>query len=228
MSFELKDIVPWARSYDEYVAMFALSPDDLQKKILGCGDGPAGFNCGMARSGRPVVSVDPLFQFSEQEIRSRIDATFEAVMDQTEKNKNEFVWDKIKTVQQLGELRLGAMNLFLSDYAAGKAEGRYKPGSLPKLEFSDKRFDIALCSHFLFLYSVQMSEDFHVRSIRELCRVAREVRIFPLLELGSVKSRYLDRVIQRMETAGFRIEIIQVPYEFQKGGNEMMKVVDAA
>lgn len=44
MSFTLSEVVPWGRSYDEYLAMFSLSPEDLWQKILGCGDGPAGFN----------------------------------------------------------------------------------------------------------------------------------------------------------------------------------------
>ncbi|MCI5142695.1 MAG: SAM-dependent methyltransferase, partial [Candidatus Electrothrix sp. ATG1] len=43
MTFQLKEIVPWGRSFQEYVAMFALSEDDLGKRILGCGDGPASF-----------------------------------------------------------------------------------------------------------------------------------------------------------------------------------------
>lgn len=44
MSFELDDIVPWGRSFEEYRRMFALSPDDLTGRLLGCGDGPASFN----------------------------------------------------------------------------------------------------------------------------------------------------------------------------------------
>lgn len=47
-----------------------------------------------------------------------------------------------------------------------------------------RSFDLAVCSHLLFLYSEHLSEDFHVESIKELCRVAGEARIFPLLELG--------------------------------------------
>lgn len=42
MAFTLDKVVPWGRSYDEYVAMFALSSDDLRRRILGCGDGREG------------------------------------------------------------------------------------------------------------------------------------------------------------------------------------------
>ena len=44
MDFHYKDIVPWGRSFDEYIDMFDLSEDDLARDIVGVGDGPASFN----------------------------------------------------------------------------------------------------------------------------------------------------------------------------------------
>lgn len=84
MSFTLKDIVPWGRSFDEYVAMFALSSADLQKKILGCGDGPAAFNASLTRQGgrKQVLSVDPLYRFSPEDISKRITETYADVLEQ--------------------------------------------------------------------------------------------------------------------------------------------------
>ena len=54
MPFTLDQIVPWGRSFDEYVKMFALTEADLEKRILGCGDGPASFNAVMRTKGRCV------------------------------------------------------------------------------------------------------------------------------------------------------------------------------
>jgi hypothetical protein len=84
-----------------------------------------------------------------------------------------------------------------------------------------------LCSHLLFLYSEHLSEDFHIKSIKELCRVASEARIFPLSEFGAKKSRHLDAVIDILKKEGFSANIKKVPYEFQKGGNEMLVVYAA-
>jgi len=42
--FTLDRVVPWGRSFDEYRHTFALSEVDLRSRILGCADGPAGFN----------------------------------------------------------------------------------------------------------------------------------------------------------------------------------------
>ncbi len=52
--------------------MFGLSPGDLDRTILGCGDGPASFNAEMYTMSRQIVSVDPVYRFSADEIRQRI------------------------------------------------------------------------------------------------------------------------------------------------------------
>jgi len=222
MSFTLSEVVPWGRSYDEYILMFSLATADLKENILGCGDGPACFNSILSSKGGSVVSVDPAYSFTTEEIRKRIKETYKEVLDQTRKNKDEFIWENISSVEELGRIRMAAMESFLKDFENGKAEGRYIVGSLPELPFNNKEFVIALCSHFLFLYSEQLSEKFHLTSIRELCRVAQEVRIFPILELGAKKSRHVKPIIERLEKENYHIEIKQVPYQFQKGGNEMI------
>ncbi len=224
MAFTLNRVVPWGRSFDEYVAMFALSEQDLRARILGCGDGPASFNALLTRRGGHVVSVDPLYRFSQQDIRRRIDQSCAEVLEQTRRNTHEFVWTTIGSVEELGRVRRAAMEDFLADYPAGLIQKRYVDAELPRLPFADRAFDLALCSHLLFLYSEQLSEDFHVESVRELCRVAREARIFPLLELGSRKSRHVEAVIARLTQDGYPVAVDSVPYEFQRGGNQMMRV----
>jgi len=224
MAFTLKDIVPWGRSFEEYCSMFKLSPDDLQKRILGCGDGPAGFNAGFARRGGRVVSADPVYRFTAEDISRRIDETYCEVMEQTVKNRDEFVWKSISSPEELGRIRMRAMGEFLSDFDAGRRRGRYVAAELPRLPFGNNAFDIALCSHLLFLYSERLSLTFHMDSIEELCRVAKEARVFPLLELGARRSRHLDAVVEGLEGQGYHVGIEKVDYEFQRGGDEMMRV----
>ena len=224
MAFRLEEVVPWGRSFEEYQAMFALSDKDLSGRILGCADGPASFNAGLTKRGGKIVSADPLYRFSREEIRNRIDQVFENVLGETRKNAHEFVWETIPSVEALGRTRREAMDDFLDDYPEGLDEERYLDASLPELPFREKEFDLALCSHYLFLYSPHLSHDFHLRSIRELCRVAREVRIFPLLELGAVPSRHLDEIYKKLQEQEYTVSIIPVEYEFQRGGNRMMKV----
>ena len=223
--FTLNEVVPWGRSLDEYRHMFALTDSDMGGRILGCADGPASFNAEATALGCSVVSCDPLYRFGVAEIRDRIDQTFQVVIDQTRKNAAEFIWgDDLPDVEALGQRRMAAMTRFLGDFDAGRASGRYVDAALPKLPFADDSFDIAVCSHFLFLYSEQLSQTFHVESIRELCRVSREVRVFPLLELGSAPSRHVAQVADHLREIGLNVQIEGVDYEFQRGGNQMMRV----
>lgn len=224
MAFTLEEVVPWGRSFDEYVAMFALSKSDVQKRILGCSDGPASFNAVLTKQGGHVISADPLYAFGREEIAKRIDETFEVVLEQTRANYDEFIWNHFSSLEQLAKTRRETMNAFLDDYEQGREAGRYVEASLPRLPFADKTFDLALCSHFLFLYSELFSEDFHLQSIKELARVAREVRIFPLLELGSRKSRHFDSICETLQKEGLDFSLDKVGYEFQKGGHQMMRI----
>jgi len=222
--FSLDKVVPWGRSYDEYLAMFALTPEDLRRRIVGVGDGPAAFNAVATRNGGGVVSVDPIYKASGEQLRELIDGVFASMLAETEANKDEFVWRHINSVSDLGVLRRGAMDEFLTDYELGTQEYRYVTGQLPELPFMDHTFELALCSHFLFLYSEQHDFDFHVASLKEMARVAEEVRVFPLLELGAVKSRHLDAVVSVLEREGLRPKIVTVEYEFQRGGNQMLQI----
>jgi hypothetical protein len=224
MGFNLENIVPWGRSYAEYVAMFALSRFELQQRILGCGDGPASFNADLAQQGGRVVSVDPLYAFAAEQIRGRIAATCETVLDQARQNRDDYVWDVIASVEALGRMRMAAMDAFLADFAAGRGAGRYVAGELPSLPFANGSFDLALCSHFLFLYSSQLSPAFHLQATREMLRVAGEVRVFPLLTLDGKPSPHVAPVTAELTREGFRVEPRRVPYEFQRGGNEMLVI----
>lgn len=224
MGFTLEKIVPWGRSYEEYISMFDLSEADLQLNILGCGDGPAAFNARLTEYGGNIISFDPIYEFDALQIRNRISETYNTVMEQMCKNCADYVWDVIPSIEALGCIRISAMNTFLFDFETGKHEGRYVAGELPSLPFESNKFDIALSSHFLFLYSFHLSAEFHLQSIQEMLRVAREVRIFPLLTLEGKTSPHLNFVIEYFSDAGFGIAIRRVSYEFQKGGNEMLLI----
>ncbi len=204
--------------------MFGLTEADLKQRILGCGDGPARFNAEGNQRGGQITSIDPLYAFDTGHIRRRISETYDTVLDQVCRNQGEFVWDVIPSVEDLGHLRLTAMEMFLQDYEAGKREGRYLVGELPVLPFEDGMFDIALSSHFLFLYSDHYSWEFHRQALREMCRVARDVRVFPLLTLDGRPSPHLNSLVTYLSRHGFHVDIRRVPYEFQRGGNELLHI----
>ena len=204
--------------------MFALTEDDLGLRILGCADGPSSFNSEATKRGADVISVDPIYAFSRAEIESRIEATYLEIVEQTRQNLSTFVWQRFKSVEELGRARMQAMRRFLADYNEGRESGRYLATGLPSLPFLEQQFDLALCSHFLFLYTQQLGEAFHVDSVIEMCCLAREVRIFPLLGMGGEQSLFVAMVTESMQSRGFRVSIEVVDYEIQRGGNALMKI----
>lgn len=219
---ELDQVVPFGRSLNEYQAMFSLSSDDLDKKIIGVADGPASFNAEMQVLGKRVLSVDPLYAFSAAEIEQRFYAVVDGIIRQITETPNDWVWTFHQSPEQLRERRIQVLTRFLTDYEQGKADGRYVTGELPRLNCSDAQFELALCSHFLFLYSDHFSYEFHRAAVFEMLRVAKEVRVFPLLTLALKPSPYLSPLLEDLTRNGYHREIRTVPYELQRGGNKML------
>jgi SAM-dependent methyltransferase len=228
MPISYESVVPWGRSFDEYTRMFALRQNDFQRSILGCGDGPAAFNAGMRTRGYRATSVDPLYRFSRREIEQRIRETYEIVISQTRNNSHLFRWvSPIDSVDALGAARVAAMHEFLQDYDAGRIEGRYVEGELPSLPFSDGQFDLVLCSHFLFLYTDNLTRAFHLRGIDEMLRVGREVRVFPIVDANARTSVHLAPVMVHFAQT-YKVDLVTVDYEFQIGGHSMLRIAKAA
>ena len=204
--------------------MFDLAPDDVAGSVLDCASGPSSFNAEATSKGYRIVSCDPIYRFSAGEIASRIEETYEVVLAGARTNKARYVWDSISSPEELGEIRMATMRRFLADFTQGFALGRYRPDALPDLGFEDDEFDLALCSHLLFTYSEQLTLDFHVASIKEMCRVADEARIFPLLTYDGEQSPRLVPVVEELQAQGYETTVRPVPYEFQRGGDLLLSV----
>jgi hypothetical protein len=223
MSIDLESAVPWGRNLSEYTRMFSLTPRDLRGRILDAAAGPSSFNAELRAMGMRATSTDPLYVFCPQDIRRRIDETYSTIVEGCRRDSHRFVWGEIRDPDHLGQVRMAAMAQFLDDLPRGKSEGRYLPQSLPSLSFADQSFDLALCSHFLFLYTEQLGLDFHLAALTELRRVAREIRIFPLLDLASRRSAHLIPALKHHPGG----RVVSVGYEFQRGANEML-IIGAA
>ena len=222
---KLDQVVPWGRTAGEYQRMFALDEGDLRRSILGVADGPASFNAEWSARGGRVVSVDPLYQFTARQIEARFEAVLPQVLAATQATHDAFVWDELRSLEELERRRRRALGTFLADYETGSQLGRYVAAGLPRLPLADGQFDLALCSHYLFTYSELLDADAHAAAILEMARVARDVRVFPLADMfAGGPSPHLPAVLERLSAAGLTVRIARVPYEFQRGANEMLVV----
>lgn len=223
MAFKLNSVVPWGRNREEYKLMFQLNERDLSKKFAGFGDGPACFNCEMTQNGGSVISFDPIYQCTKEEIEKRIEEVRVTVMQQMRENRDNYVWKNIRNLDELENTRMSAMKKFLSDYEKGRAEGRYVFHELPDpLPYEADHFDIGLSSHFLLMYTA-LGYDFHIAAMTEMLRVCKEIRIFPIVDLDANQTDLIERVIAYFQK-DYRAEIVKTEYEFQKGDNQLLMI----
>jgi hypothetical protein len=214
------DIIRWGRTFEEYCVLLDLSPRDLAGRILGCADGAASFNAEATAMGYRVISCDPLYALPADEIEQLVRADLHKVKPQIIEKWHEFIsGHPFRDANDLFDRRIRALEIFLPDFEAGKAAGRYVTASLPKLPFATGAFDLAVVCQFLFLYSDKFH--YHVEAVDELLRVAKEVRIFPIVTLEGKPSPHFDPIDSRLKKMGFKCERRRVDYEFVRGANEV-------
>ena len=219
----LAGVTPWGRRAYEYLAFFGLRADQLQGTVLDCGAGPSSFTAEMTRAGVDVRAVDPGYRLEIPAMRRLLaDAEYQ-IGQALATERDRFVWDFYGDIDGLLAARRQAADRFFSDYPRGRATGRYICGELPRLPFPASRFDLALCSHLLFLYGRELDLDFHLSALSELTRVAVEVRVFPMVSLDGTPSPHVDACRQFLERRNVRVAIEPVPFEFQRGADHVFR-----
>lgn len=204
--------------------MFDLKPGQLPDSVLDCGAGPSSF-CARAREkSTRVVAVDPIYELSPDEIESRIQEAIPRILAVMRENSEQFLFDQFDSPVEVVEGRHESMEVFLEDFRREGEEPCYRTGSIRDLEFGAGEFDLAVSSHFLFLYDDKLSSEFHITAAQEVLRVASEFRIFPLKNLRGEPSTHLQPVAETLSEEGHELEVHEVPYEFQRGADQMLVV----
>lgn len=210
-----------SRSAAEYRAMFDLTPEDLAGSVLDCSAGGSSFT---AETDGRVVAVDPAYATGRSELAGGLRAGLDEADRIIDDNEDRFEWSWYGSPARRAELRRAAAERFLADLE-GRPE-RYVAGALPHLPLSSGSVDLVLCSHLLFTWSDRFGEDWHRRALAELVRVARrEVRVFPVVVSGTGDAvAFLDRLCGELDALGHRTEVRGVPYRFQRGGDQMLRI----
>ena len=212
-----------SRSFEEYEAFFALTAPDLAGAVLDCSAGASGFAAAVNARGGRVTAVDPAYDQGVERLSAAAGAAAAQGREILAQHEDHYVWSWYGTLERHDEIRRAALTEFLADLRAHPHT--YVPGSLPQLPFADDTFDLALCSHLLFTWSDVFDEAWHEAALLDLLRVAREVRVFPLVVKGSGDPvPFLGALLDRLRGRGHDIEVAGVPYEFQRGADQMLIV----
>lgn len=220
----MNKLVVWGHHVDEYMEMFDLSRDDLQGKILEFGCGPSAVNVNLANGAELCVSCDPLFSLDHPTLRSKVALVFADMVNKVAAEQDKFDFSRDGSLDALVKRRREGVDEFFADYQLGKKQGRYVAISEIKLPFADFSFDFALSSHYLFADLDEQDVNFHVQAIKELARVAKEVRIFPLIDRHGQPSALLGPVLLELQQHNYGAEVRSVSYHLQSEGNAMLRV----
>lgn len=223
---DIDRIAFFGRTYAEYMDMFDLDESLLrQSQILDCPAGASSFAAEAHKLGINVTACDILYDLTSGELMEKGKNDLQHVFEKFDEVTHLYVWKYYKDKDEVMALRSKALEIFADDFINGLKEGRYIQAKLPNLPFPDKSFSLVLSGNFLFLYGDRLDLDFHIACLKELVRVASgEVRIFPLTGLDAKPYPYLNDVLGFLHSERIGFEIKKAPFEFQRGGNLMLKL----
>lgn len=222
--FEVEGFALIGRTFEEYVRMFDLDPSDLVgRSVLDCPSGVGSFVRTANERGIDTTGVDVVYGQSAVELTQQASADYERVVAQLPEKRSLFEWGFYGDIDGRARCLKRAYEGFLEDFETNR--NRYVHAALPSLPFDSDAFSVILSAHFLFLYGDRLDLDFHLASLRELSRVANEeVRVFPLAELDTQQYQELDTVVRTLTREGYTVERVGVPFEFQRGATEMLRI----
>lgn len=219
----VRQIAPsWIYDFSDYQQMYDLSESDLSKSLLDFSAGIASFNAEATQRGCSVISVDPNYGLPEEKMRLFAEAFLGDTASYLKDEPARLQDASSHNIQHVIERWRETEKKFIQDYADDTQKKRYQIMQLPHLPYATHQFDIALCTNFIFHHSLSSDEVQMV--VRELCRVASEVRIFPLLSWSGKTSDALGPLMLLLQKNNYGVEVRQVPYQTLKGGNAMLRI----
>ena len=204
----------WVYNLADYRRVFDLTDQDLQKKLLDFPSGISSVNAELYALGQTLISADPIYNLSIQAMQTQVKQILE------ELTANLADHEQAETI--ILQWRQST-ELFLADYELGKKQGRYRTHSLPPFDKVEQTFELLLCPDFLFdsLISLEFSSQ---DIMSELCKLATEVRIYPLPEAKTAVAAELGPIMLAFQQRNFGVEIRAINYPVRNHSNAMLRI----
>lgn len=220
----MRRIALWGQHLDEYRDMFGLTAADLSKNFLEYNSGASAFNAELSKLNTKCISCDPWFDLELEELAEKINTNFNNRLKQLENNLQNIDVSRYGSFAKLIAYRRQGIAEFLQDFVKGKDDKRYIGPQGASLPFADFSFDFAVVANNFFADLDYQTVEYHVAIIKELGRVAKDVRIFPLVDVNGVPSSLLGPIIMGLHQDNFGVEVKDVAYHLQPKGNAMLRV----
>lgn len=219
-----RKLVLFGHQLDEYEEMFALSPKDFDLSILEYGSGITAVNKTLSARNKKIISIDPSFSLNKKDLANKSTEIFNQMIKIVKNNASKFNFSKYSGLNGLIAKRREGIKEFFKDYENGKKQLRYLPANHDSINFKDFTFDYALSSHYFFAGDDNEHLQHYIKIIKELARVAKEVRIFPLIDKFGQPSPLLGPILLELQNNNYGVEVREVDYHLQPQGNAMLRV----
>lgn len=217
----MKQPVFWGHTAADYQKMFDL--DAFPNRTLEFASGISTLNLEHAQPAK-VQSLDPRFVLDADTLKCKAELIFHDMKDCIEHYSNRYDFKAYGGLEAFMQTRYDGMQRFFMDYKAGLAEGRYRAINALQLPYDDFYFDLALSSHYFFAGLAEQDLAFHIHMLQELARVAKEVRIFPLIHSDGSMPPELGPVLLALQQAGYGAEVRSISDPIEPEGNAMLRV----
>ncbi|UVI31925.1 class I SAM-dependent methyltransferase [Paenibacillus spongiae] len=225
-AYEQVGVAMTCRSYEEYMRMFDLREEEVaQGETLDIAGGGSSFTAEARTRGYAAYAVDPRYKGSFEGWVAEAEAEIETSTAKLAGLAEHYDWTYYGDLERHRAGRVASLQQFASH--AQDASGRefYIPGSLPSLPFDDRRFDLVLCSHFLFLYADQFDKQFHLDAVLEMMRVSRKaVLIYPLISLRLDPYPHMEHIMDEIRKHEGRPELFRSQLPFIPGSIHGLKI----
>ncbi|CAM4237578.1 SAM-dependent methyltransferase [Paenibacillus endophyticus] len=226
--YEQVGVAMTCRGYDEYVRMFDLQPVDLERgEMLDVAAGGSSFTADANARGYRAFAVDPRYDKGIEEWISEAEQEIETSTAKLAKLQERFDWSYYGSIDQHRAGRVTSIERFKESVRDSMNKHRYAAGKLPELPYSDNRFSLILCSHFMFLYADQFGTEFHIEAMKELMRICKpggQIRIYPLLSLNWEPYPGLEQLLHTIKENGGSAELCPSHLPFIPGSSQYLKV----
>ncbi len=210
------------RTFREYFRIFDLDYGMLKGRVLDCPGGASSFAAECAKMGYDVRACDILYGIGPGRLIEKGSGDTAYALEQAYKVKDLYDWGSYGSAEEHAAERFHALKLFSEDFQGSGMGRRYIAGELPRLPFKDSSFSLALSSHFLFLYGDRMDFKFHLDCLRELLRVARHVRVYPLVGTDGKEYADMDGLLRELRASGAHARVRHTPFRFMQGADRIL------
>lgn len=223
-TLELTSVAFFGRTFQEYLHFFGLCRARLRGlRVLDVAAGPSSFVAEARAFGIKAAGADPMYGLPLSTLRTHVDLDYARMLGQMRQRAGLFRFRYFASIDDAEASRREAASLFLKDYEAGFAQGRYLGASLPDLGVDDREFDLVLCAHLLFIYAEQFDYAWHLAACLELCRASRgEVRIHPVCGKDGKPYEHLGLLLSDLAAEGVVGRVVDVDYEFFAGSGSTL------